>query len=598
MKKTLLMFPILFLIYWGCEEEQEVDTTPPTVSIQSLISNQTINEIVTIVVETNDNEGIDRVEFYIDDSLFFTDTESPYEYAWNTTEYEDSSDYTIKVVSYDNSENSAEFQIVVWVDNSIEIEVIPEYFGTYLYNDHDCSGSDIQYATLDENGITFFDYLGDSCDDTVSCYAMDIYELTVLSQDTFLIVSEDSSSITDGEMYLDGDSSITISYEGNNGPVEYSWEKISSGIYSFTPVCDQEYESTKDLADMLVYAVSDNGDLLWKNYIHGGIWDLGASVAPLDDGGYMVFGIFDGIEWGGCCYTKNAGARDIIKLNNQGIEQWRREINYIEENNTFLHWSGLTDIGNSLIQTSQGDLVVIAPGLDHYTNILMLDTLGNVIWTKNFSGVGGDGLYSWSGHNEILETETGDLAVIGGSYVNFLLLDYATGDILEQKEYDGLRYAKAIISDDDNYVMIGMLNDPESFSNRPLYLQKVSSEGDVIWRKTWENDSTKLTRGHDLISTSDNGYLLFCNSDPPPYATLIKTDSEGNEEWRKKYDDYTSGRGWIHQTEDGGYFMASVYAVTKLDSNGNVEWNAAASATSFHKYFNNGMVIYFRNVPL
>ena len=48
-----------------------------------------------------------------------------------------------------------------------------------------------------------------------------------------------------------------------------------------------------------------------------------------------------------------------------------------------------------------------------------------------------------------------------------------------------------------------------------------------------------------------------------------------NEEWRKKYDDYTSGRGWIHQTEDGGYFMGSGYAVTKLDSNGNIGVNGA-----------------------
>jgi hypothetical protein len=44
---------------------------------------------------------------------------------------------------------------------------IPEYYGTYLYNDEDCSGSDIQYATITENGITFFDFLGDNCDDTV-----------------------------------------------------------------------------------------------------------------------------------------------------------------------------------------------------------------------------------------------------------------------------------------------------------------------------------------------------------------------------------------------------------------------------------------------
>ena len=71
-------------------------------------------------------------------------------------------------------------------------------------------------------------------------------------------------------MYLYGDSSITLSYEDNNGPVEYSWDKIKDDIYSFTPVCDQEYGYTKDAADMMVYAVNDGGDLLWKNYIHGG----------------------------------------------------------------------------------------------------------------------------------------------------------------------------------------------------------------------------------------------------------------------------------------------------------------------------------------
>ena len=66
MKKTLLLFPILFLIYWSCEEQ---DTTPPTVSITSPVSGQSVNEIVTITVTTQDNEGIDRVEFYIDDLM-------------------------------------------------------------------------------------------------------------------------------------------------------------------------------------------------------------------------------------------------------------------------------------------------------------------------------------------------------------------------------------------------------------------------------------------------------------------------------------------------------------------------------------------------
>ena len=51
------------------------------------------------------------------------------------------------------------------------------YYGTYLFNDVECGGADIQYSTIDENGITFFDFLGDNCDDTVSCYATNTYEL-------------------------------------------------------------------------------------------------------------------------------------------------------------------------------------------------------------------------------------------------------------------------------------------------------------------------------------------------------------------------------------------------------------------------------------
>ena len=118
MKKLYLLLPILFLIYWGCEEEQ--DTTPPTVSITSHSSGQTVNEIITITVTTQDNEGISKVEFFIDNSLVKTDTELPYEYEWNTTQYEDGSEHIVKVISYDNSENFTESQpILLIVDNRV-----------------------------------------------------------------------------------------------------------------------------------------------------------------------------------------------------------------------------------------------------------------------------------------------------------------------------------------------------------------------------------------------------------------------------------------------------------------------------------------------
>ena len=114
MKKTLPLLPILFLIYWGC------DKTPPTVSISSHNSGQFVNQTVTIIVTTQDNKGISRVEFFIDDSHISTDSKSPYEYDWNTTQYDDGSEHIVKVISYDNFDNSTESQpILLIIDNRV-----------------------------------------------------------------------------------------------------------------------------------------------------------------------------------------------------------------------------------------------------------------------------------------------------------------------------------------------------------------------------------------------------------------------------------------------------------------------------------------------
>jgi len=111
--KRLLLIVLPLLLMVGC------DKTPPTVSISSHSSGQTVKQTVTIKVTTQDNKGISRVEFFLDNSHISTDSISPYEYDWNTTQYEDLSQHNLKVISYDNSDNSTESQpILLRVDNS------------------------------------------------------------------------------------------------------------------------------------------------------------------------------------------------------------------------------------------------------------------------------------------------------------------------------------------------------------------------------------------------------------------------------------------------------------------------------------------------
>jgi len=152
MKKLYLLLPVLFLIYWGCEEEQEEDTTPPTVYISSHSSGQTVNENVTITVTTQDNEEISKVDFFIDDSLVLTDTESPYEYDWNTTQYEDNSEHIVKIISYDNSDNSTTSQpIILIVDNSTS-RPTPSVLYQILYYD----GFQINWSQNNDDDFGFY----------------------------------------------------------------------------------------------------------------------------------------------------------------------------------------------------------------------------------------------------------------------------------------------------------------------------------------------------------------------------------------------------------------------------------------------------------
>ena len=119
MKKLYPLLSVLFLIYWGCEDEQ--DTTPPTVSITYLVP-ESVWEIVSITCISSDNEEVEKVELWVNGvSTGVTDDTEPYSLVWNTTTYEDGS-YVITVRSYDTSGNTTDSDpITLTVDNSLSV---------------------------------------------------------------------------------------------------------------------------------------------------------------------------------------------------------------------------------------------------------------------------------------------------------------------------------------------------------------------------------------------------------------------------------------------------------------------------------------------
>ena len=111
MRKTLLMIvPLLVgvLLFSTCEQPTEPDTTPPTVTITSPVGGSTVSVIVSITCMSSDNEGVDKVELWVNGvPIGLTDNTEPYSFEWNTITYDDGS-YTIIVRSYDTSGNTTD----------------------------------------------------------------------------------------------------------------------------------------------------------------------------------------------------------------------------------------------------------------------------------------------------------------------------------------------------------------------------------------------------------------------------------------------------------------------------------------------------------
>jgi Leucine-rich repeat (LRR) protein len=135
------------LIYWGCEDPKEEDTEKPTVTITSPQDGSTVYEIVTITCMSSDNEGVEKVELWVNGvSTGVTDDTEPYSLDWNTTTLEDGN-YTITIRSYDTSDNTTDSEpIVLTVDNT-QSNPTPVELYPITYND----GYQISWSQNDDD---------------------------------------------------------------------------------------------------------------------------------------------------------------------------------------------------------------------------------------------------------------------------------------------------------------------------------------------------------------------------------------------------------------------------------------------------------------
>ena len=89
---------------------------PPAVSITSPANGATVSGAVAIAANASDDNGVVRVDFYIDSSLIGSDNAAPYEQVWDSTSVGDGS-HTVKATAVDTANQSKDAPVGVNVEN-------------------------------------------------------------------------------------------------------------------------------------------------------------------------------------------------------------------------------------------------------------------------------------------------------------------------------------------------------------------------------------------------------------------------------------------------------------------------------------------------
>jgi len=221
--------------------------------------------------------------------------------------------------------------------------------------------------------------------------------------------------------------------------------------------------------------------------------------------------------------------------------------------------------------------------------VLIAQTAPDTLWTKTFGGFDSD-------YGESVIQTIDDGFLIAGSTNSFgagssdawLIKTDENGVEEWNQTYGGIEYdyAESIIQlADGSYIIAGQTNSFDA-NNHDLWLFKIDENGNVIWNRLHGGSNTD--RGFSVQQTSDGGFVIIGMTQSYGAGMadcwLVKTDSNGIEEWNQTYGGNNNDWAYsIQETSDGGYIISgdtsSIGAgyedawLIKTDNNGNEEWN-------------------------
>ncbi len=248
--------------------------------------------------------------------------------------------------------------------------------------------------------------------------------------------------------------------------------------------------------------------------------------------------------------------------------------------------------------------------------IVQFDTSGNELWKKEFniSGYYRSGILDSKKINSTSYLLAGGAKDSTGNVDNLLIKINANGDTLWSKINKDTNtfqtYVKIIKLNDNSTFVIGGNIDYYNDNNYQLIaLQKVDSEGNIIWQKKYDFNPY-FSSCADLIILPDRGFLI-CGyrwnvAAEKRDVLLIRTDSLGNLIWQrtyhKKYEDFGQN---VIISKEGGFLISGIQQIykgfsyytdryaawlIKTDTLGNVEWDSIYPSDTGSTLFWKGII--------
>jgi hypothetical protein len=212
--------------------------------------------------------------------------------------------------------------------------------------------------------------------------------------------------------------------------------------------------------------------------------------------------------------------------------------------------TGYAEVCRGIIPFNNGYLVAGGHGPGNKVYMSYLDSVGNLKWTQHYTETNYNYFFGLSG--SLFQTKDNYVAICGSrvpagprGYSLLIKVD-SLGNIKWEKEYQLSDHSNSLssgnITNDSGYILTGRIIDPGP-RNKYLLI-KTDSLGSLQWYKMYtDSDPNRNYEGKSVIQTPDSGYCIGGGGgywNPPAYkyhsiVEIIKTDTLGNEIWKKTY---------------------------------------------------------------